>query len=304
MLAFIYPNVNRFLSSFIILRKNGSFKALNDISVNLEPNKIYGLLGRNGAGKTTLLNILSSKIFPSTGQSRVFGQHVYENVDILKQICIIEEKGFYDSSMKIWQALELASGLYPNWDQEYAKSLLDLFELDKKKKYKQLSRGMESSLGLIIGLASRAPLTIFDEPSLGLDAVLRERFYEAVIEDYTKHPRTIIISTHLIDEVSRLFEDVIIIDSGNILLKANATDLKEKAYYISGQGAVVREIAKDAIIMHEESFGNTLILSVYTESGLGTEESADIQSMPLQKLFVHLINPNIHETLKKGDVIQ
>ena len=287
-----------------ISKKYGSFYALNDISVNLEPNKIYGLLGRNGAGKTTLLNILSSRIFASAGQSRVFGEHVYENVDILKQICLIEEKGFYDSSMKVWQALDLAGGLYPNWDWEYAKRLLDLFELDKKKKYKQLSRGMESSLGLIIGLASRAPLTIFDEPSLGLDAVLRERFYEAVIEDYTEHPRTIIISTHLIDEVSRLFEDVIIIDSGNILLKANATELKEKAYFISGQESVVREVAKDAIIMSEESFGTTLILSVYGSNGLREVQNVDIQPMPMQKLFVHLINPNIHETLKKGGVIQ
>ena len=287
-----------------ISKKYGSFNALNDISVNLEPNKIYGLLGRNGAGKTTLLNVLSSRIFPSTGQSRVFGKHVYENIDILKQICLIEEKGFYDSSMKVWQALELARGLYPNWDTQYADHLLNLFELDKKKKYKQLSRGMESSLGLIIGLASRAPLTIFDEPSLGLDAVLRERFYEAVIEDYTEHPRTMIISTHLIDEVSRLFEDVIIIDSGNILLKTNATELKEKAYFVSGQESIVREVAKDGMIMHEESFGTTLILSVYGENRLREVPNVDIQPMPLQKLFVHLINPKIHETLKKGGVIQ
>ena len=296
---------NNYVVEFMnVSKKYGSFHALNDISVTLEPNKIYGLLGRNGTGKTTILNILSSRIFPSTGQSRVFGEHVYENVDILKQICLIEEKGFYDNSMKVWQALELASGLYPNWDQEYAMALLDLFELDKKKKYKQLSRGMESSLGLIIGLASRAPLTIFDEPSLGLDAVLRERFYEAVIEDYTEHPRTIIISTHLIDEVSRLFEDIIIIDSGNILLKSNATLLKEKAYYISGQEFIVRELARDAIIMSEESFGNTLVLSVLAENGLKEVEGADIQPMPLQKLFVHLINPNIHKTLKKGGIIQ
>jgi ABC-2 type transport system ATP-binding protein len=163
---------------------------------------------------------------------------------------------------------------------------------------------MESSLGLIIGLASRAPLTIFDEPSLGLDAVIRERFYDTVIEDYTENPRTIIMSTHLIDEVSRLFEDVIIMDSGKILLHSNASELKEKAFYISGRESAVREAAADAVVMNEESFGNTLILSVYAKNGIKEKTNVEIQSMPLQKLFVQLSNPNSHDTLKKGGVLQ
>jgi len=287
------------------LTKNyGSFHALDGISIKLEPNKIYGLLGRNGAGKTTILNILSARIFATSGQAHVFGKSAYENVDILKQICVIEEKGFYDSSIKVWQVLDLAGGLYPQWDRDYADRLLKMFELDKRKKYKQLSRGMESSLGLIIGLASRAPLTIFDEPSLGLDAVLRERFYDAVIEDFTEHPRTIIISTHLIDEVSRLFEDVVIVDSGKLLLRSNAAELREKAFYISGREIAVREAAKNVIVMSEENFGNTLILSVYASDGIKANTDVEIQPMPLQKLFVQLIDPKIHDILKKGGVLQ
>lgn len=287
-----------------LTKKYGSIKALDGISVKLEPNKIYGLLGRNGAGKTTILNILSARIFATSGQAHVFGKSAYENIDVLKQICLIEEKGFYDSSIRIWQVLKLAGGLYPQWDEDFADRLVKMFELDERKKYKQLSRGMESSLGLIIGLASRAPLTIFDEPSLGLDAVLRERFYDAVIEDFTEHPRTIIISTHLIDEVSRLFEDVIIVDSGKLLLRSNAAELNEKAFYISGRETAVREAAKDGIVMSEESFGNTLILSVYAKGGIKTKTDVEIQPMPLQKLFVQLINPQIHDTLKKGGILQ
>lgn len=287
-----------------LTKKYGSFHALDSVSAKLEPNKIYGLLGRNGAGKTTLLNILSARIFATSGEAHVFGGSAYENIDVLKQICLIEEKGFYDSSIKVWQVLNLASGLYPEWDNDFADRLLELFELDKRKKYKQLSRGMESSLGLIIGLASRASLTIFDEPSLGLDAVLRERFYDAIIEDYSEHPRTIIISTHLIDEVSRLFEDVIIVDSGKILLHSNATELNEKAFYISGREPAVREAAKNAIVLSEENFGNTLILSVYAKDGIHANMDAEIQPMPLQKLFMQLINPKIHDTLKKGGILQ
>ena len=280
-----------------------SCKALNSFDLQLDPNKIYGLLGRNGAGKTTLLNILTGRIFQSSGKADVFGKCAYENIDILKQICYIEEKGFYASSVRISQVLQLASGLYPNWDAEYAERLLGLFELDKRKKYKQLSRGMESSLGLIVGLASRAELTIFDEPSLGLDAVIRERFYDAVIDDFAEHPRTIIISTHLIDEVSCLFEDVIIIDGGRLLLQADGIELKEKSYYISGKEQAVRAAAAGAVIMSEENFGDTLILTVFAKNGLQKNNDTEIQSIPLQKLFVLLINPEIHENLRKGGVI-
>lgn len=278
--------------------------AVDHINLTLEPNKIYGLLGRNGAGKTTMLNILTARIFPSGGNAYIFGEDAFENIDILKQICFIEEKGFYASAVKISEVLKLTSGLYPNWDNAYANELLNLFELDKRKKFKQLSRGMESSLGLIIGLASRAPLTIFDEPSLGLDAVVRNRFYEALIEDFAEHPRTVIISTHLIDEVSNLFEDVIMLERGKVLLKSDTMELKEKAFFISGKESAVREAAKDSIILDEEKFGSSTILSVYAENKIGTSEHVEIQPIPLQKLFVKITNPKIYETLKKGGVIQ
>ena len=296
---------NNFAVEFAgVTKKYGTFKAADDVRLQLEPNKIYGLLGRNGAGKTTLLNILSARLFATSGQTTVFGQSPYENIDILKQICLVEEKGFYGPTFTVRQVLRLAAGMYPTWDEAYAARLLDIFELDKKKKFKQLSRGMESSLGLIIGLASRAPLTIFDEPSLGLDAVIRERFYDEVLNDFMEHPRTIIISTHLIDEVSRLFEDVIIVDSGKVLLKSNATDLREKAFFLSGQEEAVRKAANGAIVMSEEHFGGTLIQSVFAKNGMQPAPGVDIQPMPMQKLFVHLINHNIHDALRKGGVLQ
>lgn len=282
----------------------GNFEALKSLNLRLQPGKIYGLLGRNGAGKTTLLNVLTGRIFENEGEPLIFGHRAFEHLPTLKKICFIEEKGFYSSSIRVSQVLQLAAGLYPDWDADFAERLIREFELDPRKKYKQLSRGMESALGLIIGLASRAPLTIFDEPSLGLDAVIRERFYDAVIEDIAEHPRTMIISTHLIDEVSRLFEDVIIMDSGKILLKSDAVELRDRGYYISGKEADVRAAAKDCVILSEEQFGGTLILSVFSKQELLPRPGVDIQKIPLQKLFVLLINPKIHEALQKGGVIQ
>ena len=286
------------------LTKNyGDFKALDNMSIKLAPNKIYGLLGRNGAGKTTMLNILTARLFATSGEAFAFGSRIYENIDILKQICFIEEKGFYSSGVRISEVLSLCGGLYPNWDMAYANELLKLFELDARKKYKQLSRGMESSLGLIIGLASRAPITIFDEPSLGLDAVIRERFYDAVIEDFASNPRTIIISTHLIDEVSRMFEDILIVDGGKVLLHSDANELKEKAFYLSGKEEDVRAAAKGAVVLGEETFGNTSILSVYAKNGINAAQGVEIQPIPLQKLFVSLINSKNRSMFDKGGIL-
>ena len=286
------------------LTKNyGKFKALNDMSMKLGKNKIYGLLGRNGAGKTTILNILSARLFPTSGETCVFGNNAYENINTLRQICYIEEKGFYANSIKVSDVLKLSSGLYPNWDNDYANRLLRIFELNPKKKYKQLSRGMESSLGLIIGLASRAPLTIFDEPSLGLDAVIRERFYDQVIEDFSNNPRTIIISTHLIDEVSRIFEDIVIVDKGQILLQSEVTKLNEKAFFVSGTEEAVKRATSDAIILNKETFGSTFILSVYAENGINSSD-VEVQPMPLQKLFVNLINSENKNLIRKVGITQ
>ncbi len=285
------------------LSKNfGKYTALDQLQLTLEPNKIYGLLGRNGAGKTTLLNILSARIFPSSGDYAVFGESSYENIKILRQICYVEEKGLYHRELRVRQALALTSGLYPNWDAAFAQELLETFELNPKKKFKQLSRGMESALGLVIGLASRAPLTIFDEPSLGLDAVIRERFYDILLEDYALHPRTIVISTHLIDEVSRMFENIILLDRGHILLHKPENELREQAFYLSGKQDAVWAAAKDCLVLHEEQFGGTLILGVYTRQKPRIGEDVEIQPIPMQKLFTYLIDPANQDMLRKGGV--
>lgn len=286
-----------------LTKKYGKFNAVDNITLGLEENKIYGLLGRNGAGKTTLLNMITSRIFASSGNINVFGSEPFENKDVLEKICFIEEKGFYDPATRIKYILAFMADLYPNWDKEFAAELLVKFELNENKKYKQLSRGMESSLGLIIGLASRAPLTIFDEPSLGLDAVIRERFYDILITDFAENPRTIIISTHLIDEISRIFEDVVIIDTGRILLKSNAAELKEKAFFVSGKEEDVKKVCSGLTVLHEESFGGTSIFAVYTAKRPQPAAGIDIQPIPMQKLFVYLINPDIQKKIREGGVI-
>lgn len=265
----------------------GKHKALDDISLGFEPGKIYGLLGRNGAGKTTLINILSACLFAQRGQALVYGKSVHEHADTIKRICVVREKGKFLPTLRVREALKLCSELYPNWDAEYAQKLMELFELNPKKKHKQLSRGMESSLGLVIGLASRADITLFDEPSLGLDAVARENFYDQLIHEMEDHPRTIIISTHLIDEVSRVFEEVVIIDRGKVLRKENLASLLSAAVTLTGARDDVMRAIGGKRVLHSDTLGGMTIVSVLRDEG---DEFPDVQMepLPLQKLFVYL----------------
>ena len=188
--------------------------ALDNVSLTLEGGAIYGLLGRNGAGKTTLMSILTAQNFESSGTVRVFGEHPYENTHVLNRICFVRESQKYPDDAYPRHAFKAASLFFRNWSQELADELIEQFQLPMKQTIKKLSRGQLSAVGVIIGLASRAELTFFDEPYLGLDAVARQIFYDRLLEDYAEHPRTIVLSSHLIDEVSNLIEKVIVIATG------------------------------------------------------------------------------------------
>lgn len=165
--------------------------------------------------------------------------------------------------------------------------------MDRRKEYKKLSKGMESSLGIIIGLASRAPLTIFDEPSLGLDAVSRQYFYDQLLADYVQYPRTMIISTHLIDESANLFEEVVILDQGQIKLKEDTETLKQQYLYVAGKKPVLEEIIKHRTPLGQETFGNSQVVVVYNdftpeERRAAEDQGITFEPMTLQRLFVYL----------------
>lgn len=274
-------------------KRYGKLEALKIEDLEFENNKIYGLLGRNGAGKTTMLRLINNEIIRNSGDIRAFGEEVFENSKALEKICLIKEKVYPDEDKRVKDIFKLASILYLNWDEEYKKHLVQSFKIDDKKRYKNLSRGMQSVVGLIVGLASRAPITIFDEPALGLDAAHRDDFYRLLLEDYEKSPRTIIISTHLIDEAASIFEKVIILDKGQVKLSQDTIELSEKAKFLSGRRETIEEMLKGKKIIHQESFGATAIYGVlddFNEEELSKLRSSNIEisPMPLQKLFINL----------------
>ncbi|MEJ9217704.1 ABC transporter ATP-binding protein [Paenibacillus glucanolyticus] len=267
--------------------------AVDHVSFRIEENKIYGLLGRNGAGKTTIMQMITAQLFSTSGEVRVFGEHPYENKKVIQQVCFIKEGQKYPDLFTVKDVMVTAASVYPNWDAEYAKALIEVFRLPMKRLIKRLSRGMLSSVGIIVGLASRAPITIFDEPYLGLDAVARELFYDHLIEDYTENPRTIILSTHLIDEVSRLLEHIIVIDSGKILLDTDTDELRGRTHNVIGHQSAVESFIKGRDVIHLESLGSTLSATVMGRTETEVKQAADqagLETAPvsLQQLIVHL----------------
>ena len=214
--------------------------ALDDVTLDLEPGSITGLLGRNGAGKTTLLRILAGHEFASAGTVTVLGASPVENETVLRQMIFVREDQSYPD-LKVRRAVQVASWFYPNWSHELADELLEEFNLPLNRKVRKLSRGMRSALGIVIGLAARAEVTLFDEPYAGLDPVSRQLFYDRLLADYAEHPRTVLLSTHLIDEAAGLFERVVVLDRGRIVLNMAADDLRGAATSVSGPAIAVAE---------------------------------------------------------------
>lgn len=273
--------------------------AVNNVSFNMEPEKIYGLLGRNGAGKSTIMQMLTAQIFPTSGNVHVFGETPYENNRVLSQVCFIKESQKYPDHFRVKDVLELCAVIFPNWDQSFADELVNDFRLPLNRGIKKLSRGMLSSVGVIIGLASRAPLTMFDEPYLGLDAVARELFYDRLIEDYAEHPRTIVLSTHLIDEVSRILEHILVIDSGQLILNEDADTIRGQAYSATGQADKVESFISGQETIDRKPFGGLLSATVF--GGLSPDKRKQAELLGVELTPVSLQQLIVHLTKQKSD---
>ncbi|WP_282804629.1 ABC transporter ATP-binding protein [Clostridium tetani] len=275
-------------------------KVLDNLSLEIEEDKIYGLVGKNGAGKSTLLKIISCYYVKSSGNVKVFGEEPFENEKILCQICFTSSDRTLPSYLKIGKILNTLKEFYPNWDEEFRRELIKKFQLDENKVFDELSKGMKAMVNLIIGLASRAPLTIYDEPYSGLDPVYRELFYKILLEDYEKNPRTIIFSTHYLDEVSRLFENLIIMDRGRVLINEEMDSLREKSFYIKGDRDTIEEIENNLNVINSEVYGNNKILWVFQEIPNVLREKIinkdlSIEPLGVRKLFVGLSLKDIQD---------
>jgi|HubBroStandDraft_2_1064218.scaffolds.fasta_scaffold12372_4 ABC-2 type transport system ATP-binding protein len=270
--------------------------ALDDVNLTIGTGTITGLLGRNGAGKTTLLRILAGQEFPSAGSVRVFGSPPAENEKVLRRLVLVREDQEYPDfgypDFKVSRALRAASFCYQNWDAGLASSLLEDFGLRANKAIKSLSRGQRSALGITIGLAARAEVTLFDEPYTGLDAVARQVFYDRLLAEYADFPRTVVLSTHLIDEAAALFENVVLIDRGRVVLDAAADGLRGMVTTVSGPVLAVDSFTKGRPVWERRGLGSQVSVVIVGQiSGEDRERARslglDLTPLSLQQLVVH-----------------
>ncbi|HET8897043.1 MAG TPA: ABC transporter ATP-binding protein [Protaetiibacter sp.] len=264
--------------------------AVADASFTLEENRIHGLLGRNGAGKTTLMQLLTGQEFATRGTIEVFGESPVENARVLDNVCFIKESQRYPDDFRVKHVLKSAQWFFANWDADFADDLVARFRVPTKRRMKKLSRGQLSAVGVIVGLASRAPLTFFDEPYLGLDAVARQLFYDVLLADFAEHPRTVVLSTHLIDEVSNLLEHVVVIDEGRIIIDADADELRGSAVDVVGARTAVDAFTADREVLHRAQLGGlaTATVAGLDEAGRSAARAAGLELAPvsLQQLVI------------------
>ncbi|HEY7417594.1 MAG TPA: ABC transporter ATP-binding protein [Ktedonobacteraceae bacterium] len=287
-----------------LIKRFGKLTAIDTISFSLEAGKIYGLLGRNGSGKTTLLRLLTAQLFATGGKLLVFGEQPYENRRVLSQICFMKENQKYPKSWRVSDVLAMAPLFFPRWDVNYARALSEDFHLPLAQKVSALSRGALSAMGIVVGLASHAPLSIFDEP-LGLDVVARSLFYEHLLADYVEHPRTILISTHLVDEVSRLLEHVLVLDQGQLILDEEAEALRSRAFTVTGSEQAVATFTEGRMQIGGEHFGSlvsAMLLGNADDAGARREAAAlglEVTPVSLQRLIIHLTSTTSHRKARE-----
>lgn len=270
----------------------GKTEVLKKVNLEIEQGKIYGLIGRNGAGKTTLLSVLTAQNPASGGTVSYHGMPVWENEKALEHLCFSRELSPVimtgQNTMKIKEYLRTASILYPHWDKQMAQELTELFHLDVKKRISRASKGMMSMATIIVALASKADITMLDEPVAGLDVVAREQFYRILIDEYTKSGRTFVVSTHIIEEAADVFEEVIMLKDGSVLCKENTQALLERSLHVSGNERDVDEAVAGLDVYHVEKMGRSKGVTVVLKEGqtLAEDSRLTVQPVSLQNLFV------------------
>jgi ABC-2 type transport system ATP-binding protein len=275
-----------------LTKRFGDLVAVDDATFRVEENQISGLLGRNGAGKTTMMQLLTGQDFRTSGDVRVFGENPVENSRVLSNVCFVKESQRYPEDFRPTHVFRSAAWFFPHWDAAFAERLIADFRLPLNRRIKKLSRGQVSAIGVIVGLASHAPLTFFDEPYLGLDAVARQTFYDRLLEDYAENPRTVVLSTHLIDEVSNLLEHVLVIDEGKIIVDSSAEDLRGSATTVAGSRTAVDAFIGGREVLHRDDLGGLASVTVGrlspAERLAAGQAGLELAPVSLQQLIVRM----------------
>ena len=271
------------------LKTFGNIRAVDGVTLEFKPNKIYGLLGRNGAGKTTLLNLITNRLFADKGSITVNDSDVTKDNESLSNVYFMGEKPYYPAGMKVKDSFRWAGEFYDSFNMDHALKLAEKFELDINKKVSKLSTGYKTIFKIIIALSLNVEFILLDEPILGLDAYHRDMFYKELMYSYSQWPRTFVISTHLIEEVSSVIENVIIIDNGKIIKDQTCEELLSTGYAATGSITAVDEFVEGRNVIDTETIGNIKSAYILHDGTVPqSTDKIDIGRLDLQKLFIKL----------------
>ncbi|MBD3107995.1 ABC transporter ATP-binding protein [Bacillus sp. AGMB 02131] len=285
-----------------LVKKYRGNKALNGFTCEIKENKITGIIGRNGAGKTTFLKIISGFFQESAGEVKVFGERPFNNLNVSANSIMVDHEMPLPTILKLGEILEEASRFYPNFDRKLAFRLLSYFSLDEKLYVNDMSKGMRSTFHSIIGLSSRCALTIFDEPTLGMDAAVRKDFYRALLKDFIAFPRTVLFSSHHLEEIEDLLEDVLLIDKGKNQLHISIDEMKEWAIAVQGPTEKVKDWTANREVLFEKQLGGSMTY-VVVDNNLSEQERESIKMNGLTVLSVSATDLCVYLTNKsKGGI--
>jgi len=252
--------VTQLVSARGLTKNYGELKALNDVSFNIEEGRIVGLIGPNGAGKTTALKAILG-LTPFDGDLEVMGLDPRrQRAEVMQHVCFIADVAVLPRWMKVSQALYLVEQVHPRFDRSKAEEFLQRTDVRLKSKISSLSKGMVTQLHLALVMAIDARLLVLDEPTLGLDILFRKEFYRLLLNDYFDGKRTILITTHQVEEIEHLLTDLMFVNQGRLVLNSSMDDLAERYAEVAVHPDKVNELRELGPISEQQSFGRTIML--------------------------------------------
>lgn len=269
-----------------VTKQYGSTPVLKNVTLRIDVPGIYCLLGRNGAGKTTLLKSIAGYQGITSGKIQVDGRVITTSA-LNTGVSYIENfaKHF---NLPVRKLLRIASKVNPSYDFEFASELMERFELDGKKKFNHLSLGMKTMVSTIICLASSKGAILLDEPVLGFDVIMRVEFYKMLAESFAKHPRVIIVSTHIIEEIARTIQKLIILDRGRVCFFDTLQAVEAKAFSVSGLKRDVDTATANLNVIGQDSVGG-LVTSYLFDIPPTQGSSLEIRPLSLQDFFLQMV---------------
>lgn len=273
----------------VVSRSFGPVIALDEVSFTVPEGSILGLLGRNGSGKTTLMSLIAGHDRPTGGRVTVCGEESFESATVMPQVVFVRDNQRYPNRQNVQELLRIAPFLAPNWCQELADELIDRCRLPRTTPITTFSRGQMSLIAAMIGLASRAPVTLLDEPYLGLDTNARDIFHEVLLREQVRHPRTIVLSTHLIEQSEALFDRVIILDQGRVRIDVGSDDVPQQATVLTGAVDAVTTLVEHRVTLNSRAIGGFLTVTCEgpIDSALSSaarERAVDVRPTSLNEL--------------------